>query len=278
MENEVIEVSGSAMLEAINRSEVDSQIVTAHKFPRNITECKKNIVELAAMDDTIAYNCFYHLERKDKNGNMAVIEGPSIRLAEIIAACWGNLRIAQRIIANDGKTITAQGVCHDLETNVAISTEVKRSILTSKGYTFSQDMQVVTGNAAAAIALRNAVCKVVPSVLIKSCIDAIQAKALEHIQQVGVSESWKNCVAWFQTLGVTEGMLLEYLNKTSEQITDKDIQSLGGVYNAIKEGTTTVDETFKKQKQQEKIAENVQRAAKSAQDKAQAAINKQRGK
>ena len=33
MENEIINVSGGEMLEAINRSEIDGQIATAHKFP-----------------------------------------------------------------------------------------------------------------------------------------------------------------------------------------------------------------------------------------------------
>ena len=120
-------------MEAINRSEIDGQLATAHKFPRDITQCKQNMVALAAMDDDVAYNCFYHLERKDKDGHVSIIEGPSVRFTEIISACWKNLRIAGRIIANDGKTITAQGVCHDLESNVAYSVEVKRSILTSKG-------------------------------------------------------------------------------------------------------------------------------------------------
>ena len=65
-------------------------------------------------------------------------------MAEIIANAWTNLRVATRIIGNDGRMITAQAVCHDLETNVAVCKEVKRSIVTKKGYTFSQDMQVVT--------------------------------------------------------------------------------------------------------------------------------------
>lgn len=256
MENEIIQVSGGEMLEAINRSEIDGQIATAHKFPRDIMQCKQNMIALAAMDDDVAYNCFYHLERKGKDGQISVIEGPSVRFTEIISACWKNLRIAGRIIANDGKTITAQGVCHDLESNVAYSVEVKRSILTSKGYTFSQDMQVVVGNAAVAIAQRNAICKVVPQVLIASVVKEVQAKALEHIKQTGVQSQWKSCVACFQTYQVTDLMLLDYLGKKSaEEVTAEDIQKLAGVYNAIKESTTTVEEVFKKPKEQKSIAQ-----------------------
>lgn len=279
MENEIITVSGGEMLEAINRSEIDGQIATAHKFPRDIDKCRKDMLALAAMDNDVAYNCFYHLERKNKDGQTAIIEGPSVRFTEIISACWKNLRIAGRIIANDGKTITAQGVCHDLETNVAYSVEVKRSILTSKGYTFSQDMQVVVGNAAVAIAQRNAICKVVPQVLIASVVKEVQEKALEHIKEVGVKEQWKSCIVYFQAYKVTDLMLLEYLGrKSAEEVTAEDIQKLGGVYNSIKEGATTAEETFKKPKQQEDIAQKAQEAAQSAQDKAQQAMNRSQGK
>lgn len=279
MENEIITVSGGEMLEAINRSEIDGQIATAHKFPRDIAKCKEGMLALAAMDNDVAYNCFYHLERKNKDGQTAIIEGLSVRFTEIISACWKNLRIAGRIIANDGKTITAQGVCHDLETNVAYSVEVKRSIMTSKGYTFSHDMQVVVGNAAVAIAQRNAICKVVPQVLIASVVKEVQAKALEHIKEVGVKEQWKSCIVCFQSYKVSDIMLLDYLGKKSmEEVTAEDIQKLGGVYNAIKEGSTTAEETFKKPKKQEAIAQKAQEAAQSAQDKAQQAMSRSQGK
>lgn len=276
METEVITVSGSDMLEAINRSEVDIQVATAHRFPRDIEKCRANILALAAMDDTIAYNCFYHLERKDKDGNKSVIEGPSIRLAEIIAASWKNLRIAARIIGNDGKTITAQGVCHDLETNVAYSVETKRSILTSKGYTYSQDMQVVVGNAAAAIALRNAICKVVPAVLINSCIKSIQQKALEHIKKNGVSSEWLNCLGYMQKYyELTEREILDYIGrKEASEVTAEDIQKLGGVCNAINEKTTTVEEVFKKPKEQKSIAQQVEQQAAASKRKAEEAMKR----
>lgn len=280
METEVITVSGSDMLEAINRSEVDIQVATAHRFPRDIEKCRANILALAAMDDTIAYNCFYHLERKDKDGNKSVIEGPSIRLAEIIAASWKNLRIAARIIGNDGKTITAQGVCHDLETNVAYSVETKRSILTSKGYTYSQDMQVVVGNAAAAIALRNAICKVVPAVLINSCIKSIQQKALEHIKQQGVGSQWTQWLGFMQgTYKLSEKDILDYLGrKDGSKVTAEDIQKLAGAYNAIKEQTTTVEEVFKKPKEQKSIAQQVEQQAAASKQKAEEAMKRTAGR
>lgn len=278
MENEIINVSGGEMLEAINRSEIDVQIATARRYPRDIEQCKNNMITLASIDEDVAYSCFYHLERTDKDGKRAIIEGPSVRFTEIISACWKNLRIAGRIIGNDGKTITAQGICHDLETNVAYSTEVKRNITNKYGKTFSQDMQVVVGNAAVAIAQRNAICKVVPQVLISSVVKEVQSKALEHIKQTGVQGQWSSCIACFQAYQVTDLMLLEYIGKKSaEEVTAEDIQKLAGVYNAIKEGTTTAEETFHKPKEQKQIAQQAQVAADNAKNKAEKAMQRSQG-
>ena len=282
--NEVITVNSADMLEAINRSEIDIQIATAKRYPRNIEQAKNRIMELATQDKDIAYNCFYHLERtenkKDEHGQWrevkVVIEGLSVRMAEIIATCWGNLRCASRIIGNDGKMITAQGVCHDLETNVAVSVENKRSITYSSGKTYSQDMQVVTGNAASSIAFRNAVLKVVPKVVIGDIITNIQSKAREQINQRGIPDQWRDCVAAFQKLGVKEDMLLEWLGdgRTRADIVADDIMRLGGVYTAINEGTTTVAETFVKPKEQKAQADAAKAQADAAKAKTEAAMRR----
>lgn len=282
--NEVITVNSADMLEAINRSEIDIQIATAKRYPRNIEQAKQRIMELATQDKDIAYNCFYHLERtenkKDEHGQWrevkVVIEGLSVRMAEIIATCWGNLRCASRIIGNDGKQITAQGVCHDLETNVAVSVENNRSILYSSGKTYSQDLQVVTGNAASSIAFRNAVLKVVPKVVIGDIITNIQSKAREQINQRGIPDQWRDCVAAFQKMGVKEDMLLEWLGegRTRADIVADDIMRLGGVYTAINEGTTTVAEIFTKPKEQKAQAVEAKAQAEAAKEKAEAAMRR----
>ena len=114
--NEIIEVKQAEMLQAIDRAEVDIQIATAKQYPRDLAACLNKIATYATMDKETAEDCFYVLRRKDANGNDNIIEGLSVRMAEIIAGAWGNLRVQTRIIGNDGRMITAQAICHDLET------------------------------------------------------------------------------------------------------------------------------------------------------------------
>lgn len=285
---EIIQVKSADMLEAINRSEIDVQIATARRFPRSIEAAKKRIVDLATQDKNIAYNCFYHLERTEKKQDehgqwrdtKTVIEGLSVRMAEIIATSWGNLRCAARIIGNDGKQITAQGVCHDLETNVAISVENNRNITNKQGKTYSQDMQIVTGNAACAIAFRNAVLKVVPKVVLGDVMMQIQNKAREEITQRGIPEQWRDCVAAFQKMGVKEDELLAWLGegRTRDDIVADDIMRLGGVYTAINEGTTTVAECFRQPKAQAQQAQAAVDAANDAKKKAEEAMKRNAAK
>ncbi len=269
--NEIIEVKQADMLQAINRAEIDIQISTAKQYPRDINAVLNKIATYATMDKETAEDCFYVLRRKDKDGNDSVIEGLSVRMAEIIAGAWGNLRVQARIIGNDGRQITAQAICHDLETNFAVSKEVKRSIVTKKGYTFSEDMQVVTGNAACSIAFRNAVLAVIPKAVTKRVINEVKQVALG--QSIDLEQSRQNVIQYFAKLGVKQEQLFLYLGVKSVQDIDKQkIFELRATANAIKEGTTTVEECFVKPAIEAKAQETANKKAASAVDKAEAAI------
>lgn len=273
MSNEIINVEQPTMLEAINRAEVDIQIATAKKYPINLELALANIKKTACMDIDTAEECFYKLPRKNNNGEDEEIEGVSVRLAEIMAGYWGNLRIQSRIIGNDGRTITAQGVCHDLETNLAVSVEVKRSIVTKKGYTFSPDMQVVTGNAASAIAFRNAVLKVIPKAVTKSVINQIKAFAIKGAG-MSLEERVRNMIAAFGKKGVNTQQLLTYCNARDIQgITAENVFDLRDILTAIKEGTTSIQEVFGNDSTA--IAQEARRQSEAARAKAAEAMNGQ---
>lgn len=267
MENEIVIVQQSDMLQAINRAEVDMQIATAKSYPRDVQACLNRIKTIATLDTETAEDCFYALRRQG-----TLIEGVSVRLAEIIAGSWGNLRVQTRIIGNDGKTITAQGICHDLETNLAVCVEVKRRITDKYGKTYSEDMQVTTGNAASAIAFRNAVLKVVPKAVTKRVINEVKDVAVGR--SMDLESRRQNMLAYYAKIGVTEAEILNYCGvKAVADIDAQMIFELSGLKNAIKEGTTTVQETFKANTADaEKQAEAARKQAEEAKEKAAAAM------
>lgn len=276
MESEIIEIKQAEILQAINRAEVDIQISTAKQYPRDLSRVLNQIETYATMDTETAEDCFYAL-RRGRGDDNAVIEGVSVRLAEIIAGAWGNLRVQTRIIGNDGKTVTCQGICHDLETNLAVSVEVKRRITDKFGRTFSEDMQVVTGNAASAIAFRNAVLKVVPKAVTKKVINNIKQVALG--KSIDLETSRQNMLGYYSKIGVTQQQIFEYLEiKNLAEIDKEKVFELRALANAIKEGTTTVAETFKKNAADaDKIAEEARKKAEEAKGKVAKAASRATG-
>lgn len=233
-----LEIIGGDSLAQITRAETDCQITTAKRYPRDFSQVKKKMLSLATLDEETAATCFYKLNRQGKS-----IEGPSVRMAEIAISCFQNIRAGARIINNDGKTITAQGFCHDLENNVMIAVEVKRRITNKDGVTYSEDMQVVTGNAACAIAFRNAAYKVVPMALIKPVYEAAKQCAVGDIKTL--ADRRTAALKYFASLGVNEKTVLAHLGKTGVDGIDLgDVETMIGLATAIKDGTTTVDEAF----------------------------------
>lgn len=231
-------VMSSETLDVNARAEVDMQVSTAKKYPRDLQKVLKNIEFLATQDRDTAESCFYAIKRDGKT-----ITGATVRLAEIISTCWGNMRSQAKIISNDGRTITAQGACWDLETNVAYSVEVRRKITNSLGVVYSEDMQIVTANACCSVALRNAVFKCIPM--------AITSKIQERIKDVmlGEGESFEDikrkAVLHFIEQGVKKGDILKLLERDrTEDITREDVFILRGIVTAINDGDTTLKQAF----------------------------------
>jgi hypothetical protein len=230
----------------ITKAELDMKITTAKAFPRSLAVFMDKALSMATINEDIAASCSYALPRAGKT-----IEGPSVRLAEIVCAAYGNICSGARVIDNDGKTITAQGICHDLETNNSVTVEVKRRILDKYGKTMSEDMQVVIGNAACAIAYRNAVYKVVPAAF----IDDIYEKTKEVAR--GTAETLikkrEKALTHFRNLGVKDDQICEVLN--IKKIDDIDIDKLSvlrGFVSAVKDGEATIQEIFAPKSSEEK--------------------------
>lgn len=236
-ELEVTHVQNSE-LAIIIKAEMDTQILTAKQFPRSLKMFFDKAMSMATISEGVAASCTYSLPRGGKT-----LDGPSVRLAEIVCASFGNIRSGARVISNDGKTITAQGICHDLETNNCVTVEIKRRITDKNGRTFNDDMQTVTGNAACAIAFRNAVFKVIPSALVSE----IQEKAKEVAR--GTAETLvvrrDKALAYFKELGVKEKQICDVLEiKKIEDIDLDKLSTLRGMVTLIKNNESTVAELF----------------------------------
>lgn len=227
---------------SLARAEVDQQITTARAYPRSITRAVQNITTLATLDEKSAEECIYALPRGGKP-----IKGPSVRLAEIISSQWGNCRVGARVVHVDRfeKFVEAEGVFHDLETNTATTARVRRRISNKQGKLFDDDMIVVTGNAACAIAKRNAILGAVPKAVWRKAYEAVESVIMGDVKTL--AERRGRAIAAFGAFGVTPEQLFTALGVGGED--DIGLEHLGtltAMRAAIKNGEATVEEMFSK--------------------------------
>lgn len=243
--SEDIQVVNSDLVYSQDKALVDVMINTAKTFPRNITKALNNALALVTMDKETATTCLYSLPRGGKP-----ISGPSVHLAKILAQNWGNMRVDAKVISIDEKHITSQAVAFDLENNLAIRVEVKRSIVNKKGERFNDDMVTMTGNAANSIALRNAVLSVIPRAVVDKVMNAAKQTITGDVSDATKLIARRKQVfdSLNDNLGVTEKEALAAIGKASlSHVTADDIMVLIGIGQAIKDGDTTVEEAFKQQ-------------------------------
>lgn len=239
---EVVETADVSVLYLQDKASIDVQVATAHAFPRNVTKAKNNAIAIVTMDIEIAKTCTYSVPRGGK-----AITGPSVHLAKIMAQCWGNMRIEAKVVDVGDRQVTSEGVCWDLESNLAQKSQVKRSIMGRTGR-FNDDMITVTGNAANSIALRNAVFSVIPRGIVDMVYNAAKAKITGDVSnETKLIARRKQVVDGLKdTYGVNEKEILSAIGKASvDHITADELVVLIGIGTAIKDGDTTVDLAFR---------------------------------
>jgi hypothetical protein len=239
----VIQANTTDLVYQQDKALVDMQIATAKTYPRDLKKALANSIAIVTLDKETAQTCHYSLPRSGKS-----ISGPSVNLAKILAQNWGNLRVEAKIVDIGQKQITSQAVAFDLENNLAIKVEVKRSIMTRNGR-MNDDMITVTGNAANAISLRNAVFAVIP----KNVVDKVYNSALQTItgdlsdENKFIAQRKALVEFFFKQYGVTETEVLTVFGKPEiTNLTKEDLVTLHGIGTSLKEGDTTIEETFRK--------------------------------
>lgn len=251
-----------SQLESVNRADVDAQVATAKQYPRDLKRAINNSVAMATIDYNTAQSCGYALPRGGKP-----ITGPSVHLAKLIVSNWGNMRTSAKVKKITDKYVVSVGICWDLENNVASEFEVQRSIVGKNGNRFSDDMITVTGNAANAIAYRNAVFSVIP----KAVTDKVY-QAAQHLITGDLSDEdkiiarRKKCIDFFKDeYGITEEEVIKLCGKqTVNQIRGEQIALLLGITQSLKDGDTTVEEVMKPYRKEETRNSIVEQAAAAA--------------
>ena len=245
MDTEIVELENTdvtrlepSSLAIITKAEIDTQIATAHAFPRSLAAFQKRAKDMVGIDKETAESCIY----KRPVGGGKYAEGESIRMAEIVAATYGNIRVAARIVEQTDRKVVCQGMAHDLESNYAATSECVETTVTRDGRPYSESQRNVVAKACLAKAYRDAVFKVCPKALCKT----IKLKALEVINGGQTLEQRRDGVMkWVESLKIDPKRVFEALNiEGAADIGEEELITLTGLRTALKEKDTTLDEAF----------------------------------
>lgn len=234
-----IDISQSLAI-GLQRAEIDQLVSTAKHYPRSLKDVQKRVLSMAILDEESAAECMYALPRGGKP-----IMGPSIRFAEILKQSYGNCTSGARVVHVDRAEmfVEAEGVFVDLETNSRTTGRVRRRISNKFGKLLSDDMIIVTGNAACSIALRNAILGGVPKPLWRGAWDMVQRTIAGDVETLSTKRT--EAVKAFALFGVTPARVFEALGVAGEEdVNVEHIPVLRGMYSALRNGESTVEEMF----------------------------------
>ena len=231
-------------LEVLTKAEAMIQFENALAHPRDINKCIAEAISIVSMNQEIAEGCIYSVPRAGK-----MMTGASIRLAEIMIYCFRNVYTCTRLVKNDGRFLSVEGIVIDRERNLVYSETVERSIMTSakngqQPKTFSYDMQQTTAAAASSLALRKASFRLLKP-FISPVYEAAKKAAIGEAKS-SVTKT-QQVVSRLQKMGVQIEKILSFLDvEKIEDISAENLADLIGIGTAIKEGSITIENAFDK--------------------------------
>ena len=233
---------GTIAIEA-NRAiaEAQGKLIVAKRFPRDEIQAY-NRVSQACQRKAIAEKAFYSYNRGG-----SVVSGVTIRFAEELARCWGNIDYGIKELSQDEGKSEMQAYAWDLETNAQsvqnfTNPHIREVGGKAKLLTSQRDIYEINANMGAR-RLRARILAILPTDLVDMAIMECK-KTLAGNNDEPLIDRVKKMVVAFSKLGVTKEMIEKRLKRKTETMTIEDFTDYIGIYNAIKQGESRINEWF----------------------------------
>lgn len=251
-------VQGHAVIRMEN--ETMQALSTARPRPAVREILKAALEELEALPEFAASNYYvipYKEKKDDPNSKVVNVEGLSIKAAMVLQRHYRNAMAGAQITGEDDRSFQIQGAALDIENNIRV--QRPRTVLkytydfkTRQEYRLSDQKMEQKLQSEISKAIRNAVLAIIPEpVKIAYWRRAKELAASGKSSQArgAKPEPLKGRVAKmlgaFGKLKVRDAQILAYLEKEKlSEITEEDLGTLIGVFNAIADGETSVAEAF----------------------------------
>jgi len=249
--------------------EVKGQIFMARQFPRNVFQAEQRILD-ACKRPSLAETAVYSYPRGGTR-----VEGPSIRLAEVLAQNWGNIAFGIKELEQRPGESVAMAYAWDLETNVR-----QEKVFTvphsrkAKGKIKKLDdprdiYELVANNGARR--LRACILGIIPGDIVEKAVEECN-KTLAGNNQGPLKDRISNALKAFKDkFRVTQEQIEERFGYNVDAFTERDLLDLIKIYNSLKDGMSKPEDWFPKKevktKQETKLTEAFEETKKKEESK-----------
>lgn len=237
---------GTVAIEASRAiAEAQGKLVIAKRFPRDEVAAYNRVAQ-ACQRRGIAEKAFYSYSRGG-----SVVSGPTIRFAEELARCWGNIDYGIKELSQDEGKSEMQAYAWDLETNAQsvqnfTNPHIREVGGKAKVLTSQRDIYEINANMGAR-RLRSRILAILPTDLVDMAIAECK-KTLSGNNDEPLIDRVKKMVVAFAKIGVTQEQIETRLKRKVDTMTADDFTDYIGIYNAIKNGESKISEWFESEK------------------------------
>lgn len=222
--------------------EVKGQIFMARQFPRNVFQAEQRILD-ACKRPSLAETAIYSYPRGGTR-----VEGPSIRLAEVIAQNWGNISFGIKELEQRPGESVAMAYAWDLETNVRQEKvftvpHVRKARGQLKKLDDPRDIYELVANYGAR-RLRACILGIIPGDIVEKAVEECN-KTLAGNNTVPLKERLNNALKTFkEKFRVTQEQIEARFGYNVDAFTERDLIDLVKIYNSLKDGMSKVEDWF----------------------------------
>lgn len=224
--------------------EVKGQIFMARQFPRNVFQSEQRILDNCKRP-ALAQAAVYRYPRGGTS-----VEGPSIRLAEVLAQNWGNLSFGIKELEQKNGESVALAYAWDLETNVRQEKVfyVPHIRYTKKGATKLTDprdiYEMVANNGARR--LRACILGIIPGDIVDRAVEECN-RTLSGANKSPLKDRLARALEGFKEQHrVTQEQIEKRFGYNIDAFTERDLIDLVQIFNSLKDGMSKVDDWFDK--------------------------------
>lgn len=238
---------GTVAIEASRAiAEAQGKLVIAKRFPRDEVAAYAKAME-ACQRPKMAEKAFYAFPRGGQT-----VKGPTIRFAEELARCWGNIDYGIKELSQDDGKSEMQAYAWDLETNaqsVQNFTNPHQREQGKKMVTLTSQRDIYENNANMATRrLRARILAILPSWFVEDCVAECE-KTLAGQNDTPLVDRVKKMVVQFARFGVTQEQIEHRLKRKIDTMNADDFTEYIGIYNAIKQNESKVSDWFEAEKE-----------------------------